>query len=214
MTTQLDVANQALARLAVGKTIGAMSEATEAARIMTQFYNQARDETFRVYDWPFATTFATLVNVAGPSPRASVDWLYSYRYPANAVRARRLRTQPRRPDVRAARVPFVVAQDATGLLVLTDAAPVDAAGDFPAFPEIEYTTAMAESVWPADFAAAVSALLAWYAAPALTVGDPAKLGPRAYAEYDRLVRQAMQTGFTEREDDIDDPESAFLDARD
>jgi hypothetical protein len=210
VTTQLDVANFAIAHLAIGRPIGAMNEGTQSAKVMSQFYNRARDEALRAFDWPFATKFATLVKVAGPSPRASVDWLYSYTYPADCVRARKLRIQPRRPDVRLTRVPFLVAQ----ALILTDVAPIAAAGDFPAMPELEYTVAVAESGWPIDFVSAVSQLLAWYSAPLLTAGDSHKLGLRARDEFDRMIRSAWESNMNEREEDIDDPECSFLTARD
>ena len=211
---QLDIANLALAHLAIGRPIGSMAEATQNARVMTQFYAQARDEALRAFTWPFATKFATLTSVAGPSPRASVDFLYSYRYPADCAYARKLRTQPRRPDLREARVPFVTAQDGTGRLILTDAVPVAAAGDFPAYPQLEYTVAVDESLWPTDFAQAVSYLLAFKSAPVLTAGDPQKLGTRAFGEYDRMIRRAWEDSLNEREEDIDEPECGFLTARD
>lgn len=213
MPSQLDIANQALAHLATGRTIAAMNEATQAARVVGQFYPQARDEALRAFDWPFATTFAALTLVAGPSPRAAVDFVYSYRYPSDCVRARRLRITPRRPDVRAARVPFVVTQDGSGRLLLTDAAPVAASGDWPAFPQLEYTSAIAEAFWPSDFAAGVAHLLAWYAAPLLTGGDPHKLGLRSFSEAGRILGLAFQSSWNEREEDVDEPESQFLDAR-
>jgi hypothetical protein len=213
VTTQLEVANFALAHLAIGKPITAMNEATQPAKIMTQFYNRARDEALRAFDWPFATTFLSLTKVTGPSPRASVDWAYSYTYPADCVRARKLRIQPRRPDRRLARVPFITAQDAGDALILTDAGPIPATTDFPAMPELEYTAAVDEALWPVDFAAAVSQLLAWYGAPALTAGDPQKLGLRAKDEFDRMIRIAWQNNLNEREEDIGDPESEFLSAR-
>ena len=206
---QLDVANFAIAHLAIGRPIGAMNEATQAAKVMTQFYNRARDESLRAYDWPFATKFATLVKVAGPSPRASVDWLYSYTYPADCIRARKIRVQPRRPDVRLARVPFVVSQQ----LVLTDVAPIAATTDLPAMPELEYTVVVGEAAWPIDFVSAISQLLAWYAAPLLTAGDPHKLGLRARDEWDRMIRSAWESNMNEREEDTGDPESEFLTAR-
>lgn len=209
-TTQLAVANMALAHLAIGKSIAAMDEANQPARTMTQFYAQARDETLRAFDWPFATKFATLATVAGPTPRASVDYLYSYTYPSDCIRARRLRNQPRRPDVRVARVPFIVTQG----LILTDVEPIDATTEFPAFPQLEYTVVVAETLWPSDFAQALARLLAWYGAPTLTAGDPHKLGQRSLGEYDRLVRSAWNSNMNEREEDIDEPECSFLTARD
>lgn len=214
MPVQLDIANQALAHLAIGQPIAAMDDGSQQAQVMTQFYAQTVSEVFRAFSWPFATKFATLAPVAGPSPRASTDWTYSYRYPADAVYVRRLRIQPRRPDLRFARVPFLVARDGTGLLILTDAPPIAATTDFNAFPEAEYTVSVPEAQWPFDFASAVAHLLAWYAAPTLTPGDPSKLGIRAYQEYDRLVRSAWQSSLNEREEDIVDPECAFLTARD
>lgn len=213
MTTQLDVANFALAHLAIGRPIAAMNEATEPAKAISRFYNRSRDESLRAFDWPFATKFVTLTKITGPSPRASVDFLYSYTYPGDCIRARKLRVQPRRPDVRLARVPFITAQQGGAAVILTDVAPIAAAGDFPAMPELEYTVSAGEALWPIDFAAAVSQLLAYYISPLLTAGDSHKLGLRARDEYDRMIRSAWESNMNEREEDIGDPECEFLTSR-
>jgi hypothetical protein len=121
--------------------------------------------------------------------------------------------QPRRPDIRLARVPFITAQSGGAELILTDVAPIASTTDFPAMPELEYTVAVAETLWPIDFVSAVSQLLAWYAAPVLTAGDPHKLGLRARDEFDRMIRSAWESNMNEREEDIGDPECEFLTAR-
>lgn len=227
MSTELEIANLALAHLAVGRPIGAMAEDTQAARTMTQFYAQARSEAFRAFNWPFARKFASLTLVAGSdTTRASVDFQYSYRYPADCLYARILRTTPRRgpllastnvfgvpfvPSERGARVPFIVGQDATGGLIFTDAAVVAATTDFPAYPELEYTVLVDEATWPPEFVAAVSFLLAWYAAPLLTAGDPHKLGDRAAQQYGAALDRAQGVAWNEQEQDYGpEPDSSFI----
>jgi hypothetical protein len=191
MTAQLDIANMALAHLAVSRTIAAMNEATQAARVMTQFYNQARDETLRDFNWPFARKFAALAQVAAaPTP----DWGFSYRYPADCVLVRDVypSATSRRPLTSAGRVPYIVGQDGTGRLIYASTASL----------QIEYTIAISEAYWPPDFVAAVSFLLAWYAAPALAAGDPHKLGERARAAYQDAIGRAQLAGENEQEEEL------------
>lgn len=225
MTTQLTVSNLALAHLAIGRPIAAVKEATQPARVMLQFYDQARDEVFRGYNWPFARKFLSLTKIAGPTPRACTDFAYGYRYPDDCLAARTLRNGPQRPPVTVfdataqfpltpgVRVPFIIGRDDTARLIFTDAEPVAASGDWHAFPELEYTVLVEEEdLWPPDFVSALSFLLAWYAAPTLTAGDSHKLGMRARAAYEDAIGRAWRSHLTEQEVDPD-PDSAFISAR-
>lgn len=226
MPTQLSVANLALAHLMIGKPIGAMNEATQSARVMTQFYAQARDEVFRDFNWPFARRFAQLVLVSGPTPPATPDFPYSYRSPV-ALAIRDVIVGSRRPGApfiggsvfsafgaydqpmpAASRITFEVGGDDTGQLIYTDAAPDLTNG----LPIVEYTKAVDEAQWASDFTAAVSFKLAWYAAPALTAGDPHKLGDRAMGGYLDALGRAKANSRNEQQDD-QDPEAGSISAR-
>lgn len=226
MTTELNVANLAVAHLAIGRPIGAMNENTQAAKVMTQYYGQARDEAFRAFNWPFARKIATAVNIAGPSPAASIDFACSYQYPADCIAVRDVIIAPRRPGVPGPSIfvpdpgflmraygvphtPYRIGTDGTQLLIFTDAAP----DTTDSLPQLEYTIAQPEALWPPDFAAAVSFRLAWYAAPALTAGDPHQLGVRAIQAYADILSQARADARNEQQDDPD-PDSQFITARD
>src|SRR4051812_11743332 len=114
MPTQLAVANLALAHLAISRAISAMNEATQAARVMTQFYAQARDEALRDFNWPFARKFDALNQVAvNPIP----DWGFSYRYPADCLFVRDVYVGTRRPLSATGRIPYIVGHDGTGRLI-------------------------------------------------------------------------------------------------
>lgn len=227
----LQVANLALLHLNAGRPDDSPGEQLRVQRAVRQLYAQVRDEMFREFNWPFARKFASLTKVAGPSPRASTDFLYSYRYPVDCAAAHILRNGPRRALASGAppgafnafdasqtaaaaesRVPFIVGQDVTGRLILTDAEPVAASGDWAAFPELEYTVVIDQALWPADFLAAVAARLAWQAAPFVVKGDASRLRERVRGEYDLAIGRAWGAHLNEREPDPD-PDSSFISAR-
>lgn len=212
----------------IGKPIGAMTDATQNARVMTQFYSQARDEVLRDFNWPFARRYAALVLVTGPTPPATLDYPYSYRTPATAIAVRDVLIGPRRPGMQltsasifgafsqtmysplraAPHLAYALGGDDTGGLIYTDAAPDTTNG----LPIVEYTVAVDESQWAPDFAAAVSFKLAFYAAPALTAGDPHKLGDRAMNLYLDAISRAGANARNEQSDDPD-PDAGAITAR-
>lgn len=210
----LSVANLALLHLGVGRTETAPGDQLRAMRAVRQLFTRVRDETFRAYNWPFARKFASLALVAGPTPRASTDYAYSYRYPADCLNAHQLRTGPQRPPASGpeSRVPFTIGQDSSGRLIFTDTAVVAASGDWAAFPELEYTVLVDVSMWPPDFLAAVAAALAWQAAPFVLKGDARQLRERLKAEYDVAIGRAWRAHLTEQEGDPE-PDSSFINAR-
>src|SRR4051812_32897245 len=85
--TDVGICNMALGHLAVGKAIGALTEASQEARACLRFYEQARDEVLRDFPWPFATTVEALALVA---VQPTTEWGYSYRYPLNCLALRRI----------------------------------------------------------------------------------------------------------------------------
>lgn len=85
------IINQALSRIGVSKQIAnILTDATNEAVTARLHYSDDVERTLRDFPWPFATHYATLVVVAGPSPVASPDWLYAYRRPIDCVFERRL----------------------------------------------------------------------------------------------------------------------------
>ena len=219
---QVKVVNLALRHLAQTSGVVDMdtdtSEAAEAARA---WYPMALDEVLRDFRWPFATSFATLALVAGPTPPATIEYQYSYRYPIDCIKLLRIlpggtsgsMSAPAFPasgvqlplsrfDTLASRVPYRVTQDTAGLLILTDFAPQAATTNTPALPIVEYTAQVDDATrYPADFASCLSLLLATYMAPTLTGGDRFKLGARAMQLYEMRRAAAQANAMNEQQPD-------------
>jgi len=227
MTTQLAICNLALSHLAEGRPIASLSEATASARACTRFYTQVRDEVLREFPWPFALRTTALTVIDGETTRASLDWQYSYEYPTDCLFARDVLVGSRRPQSRPVRVPFVIGftpaieEDEeeeieavpAGLVIYTDAAPVDATATSVALPQLEYTSSgVTEAIMASDFAEAFAYLLAFTIAPMVTGGDPYKLGQRARAAYEWTIERARNRALQEGEPDAE-PESEFIRAR-
>lgn len=220
VASQLQICNNALAHLAVGRVITtSILEETEQARACNRFYDQCRDEILRDFNWPFARKYAALIVVAGtdalPPVPASPDWQYAYRMPVDCLRPRRIPSGNRR-EVEATRVPFWVGQDQNGALIYTDFAPQDATATSVALPQLEYTVTFPnpgdEALFAPDFAQMFSLLLAVYIAPAVTGGDPYKLGQRAMQMYEWARQRAQNNAFGAQQFDFP-PESEFVRAR-
>lgn len=208
---QLGICNAALLHLA-NKAIRSLTDASEAAAACLLFYDQVRDEVLREFRWPFATRFAALTLVGGTSTvPVTTEWGYSYRLPADCLAPRRILSGTRR-ETRDDRVPFDTASDDSGGLLYTDQPPVDATSTTPQLPQLEYTALVAEARFPSDFTQALSLKLAFYVAPALTGGDPQKLGARAGQIYEAMLARSEYNAALERQRDPE-PDSEFIRAR-
>jgi hypothetical protein len=105
------IINQALSRIGVSKQIGnIVTEQSNEANVARLHYSDDVDQTLRDFPWPFATHYATLARIAGPSPVASPDWLYSYRRPSDCVFERRI-CLPRQLAVDPTPPPFQLSND-------------------------------------------------------------------------------------------------------
>lgn len=82
MSTEIDIVNLALARLGIDP-IASLEEPTKAARTSKVTYPIARDAALADHEWKFARTSATLALLTETSP----GYEYTYRYPANCVKA-------------------------------------------------------------------------------------------------------------------------------
>jgi hypothetical protein len=194
--SEIAICNMALSHLGVGKEISNLeTEKGEEAAACRRFFATARDNTLRDYPWPFATKIISLALV---EEDPNEEWSFSYRYPTDCVRARRI-LSGQRNDNRQTRVPYVVAQDETGLLIYTDSENA----------ELEYTFRDTDpSRYPGDYVMALSLRLASYIAPRLTKGDPFKLGERALQLHQLESMKAMQSAHVEEQNE-ETPASEF-----
>lgn len=190
----------ALSNLGLGKEIGnADTENSAEARAFRRFFETARDATLRDFDWPFATKFVDLGLIeTGPTD----EWGYSYQYPSDCLKFRRIPSGTRIDTTNTA-VKFRIARGDSGQIILTDQQ--DAEGEY---------TVLVEAIeeWAPDFVLALSWRLAIYMAPRITGGDPFKLRESAAKMYAYQLALAQNNAGNEERLDTP-PESEFISGR-
>lgn len=197
MASKVEICNLALSHLAIGKEIANFeTEKSEEANSCRRFYSIALETTLRDFPWSFTTNIAALALIK-ESPND--EWGYSYRYPSDCLNIRRILSGVRN-DTRQSRVPYKIAQDASGLIIYTDQA--DA--------EIEYTVRAENPLfYPPDFVMAFSFYLAFLIAPRVSGGDQFKLGDRALKLYLIEIGKAVSRNVNEQQAE-EDPDSEFI----
>lgn len=110
---KIDICNMALSRLGV-ELIESLNEASEPARVCSQFYNQARRVVLRRYNWTFATRRSELALL----PTTIPDYLYAYRYPARCEFVRKLYNKD--CDNIPAYTEYKLGSDSEGMIIYTD----------------------------------------------------------------------------------------------
>jgi len=200
VSSETQIANLALSHLGVGKTISNIeTDRGDEALACRTFYDVARDEMLRGFPWPFATR---IVDLALVEEDPNDEWAYSYRYPTNCMKLRRVLSGIRN-DTRQTRVPYKEGADDDGLLIFTDKE--DA--------QLEYTVREENPErFPVDFTLALSFLLAGYIAPRLTAGDPLKKGDFAMRMSSAKAAMAAATAVNEQQDE-EPPETESIAAR-
>lgn len=202
-SSKTEIANLALTHLGVGYEIADLdTEVSKEASAIRAVYQTSLHQMLREFPWPFATVIAELSQVSLADTPPNDEWNYSYRYPPDCLEARRIFTG-NRVETNETRVPYRITRDGSGLLILTDQA--DAC--------LEYTSTYDEVVrFPPDFSMALSFLVAMYAAPRLTAGDPFKLSDRSAKMYEFHMNNAKANAANEEQPD-QPPESEFIRAR-
>lgn len=187
-----DLCNEALSHLGVSVEIASLdSDKSKEAKACRRFYDRTLDEVLRDFAWGFANVIESLALVEDFTGLAS-DWLYSYRYPANAVAIRRLfldgagRLLNERAQTR-----YTFGRDASGLLIYADLASAT----------VEYTMRETDtSRFPADFASAFTHLLAHKIGPRVA-GDKVQLVADQLQLYDLSLRKARANDLNEQKPD-------------
>lgn len=181
------IANLALAHIGQGKEVNNIdTENSQAASACRQFFDISVESALRDARWPFATTRRTLALVAADP---NDEWNYSYRYPSDCLFVRRILSGLRN-DTEASRVVYKIEKESgsDALLIFTDEENAEA----------EYTIRLDNtSLFPPDFAMALSYRLAVYIAPRLTAGDPFKLRDAAAQLYRAEIAKANASAFNE-----------------
>lgn len=196
-----DICNMALSHLGIGTEVGDVeTDRTEAAKAFNRFYQPTRDEMLEEFAYPWAMVTVSLGLVeADPTD----EWAYSYRYPSNCLKLKRIQSGVRNDDPDS-RVPYRVSRDATGKLIYTDVA--DAVMEYQ-FRETD------PGRFNPLFVTALSFMLAFKMAPRMTKGDPFKLGVRAL-ELARLWIAKAQVSSAGEEVPEREPESELIRSRD
>lgn len=196
-----EIANLAISHLGIGKEIANIaSDNSNEANACRRFYDTARDKVLGDFNWPFARKFAELGLVeADPTD----EWAYSYRYPSDALKLRRILSGVRN-DNRQSRVPYIVGQDDTGKLIYTDQQEA----------QMEYTKLITNvTFFSADFVVALSYLLAAYITPRIMGSDRFKMIPGFLQMYQAELMNAQANAANEQQDDLP-VESEFIRERD
>lgn len=200
MASETEICNLAISHLGVGKEIQNIeTDNSDEAAACRRFFDTARDATLRDSNWPFATKIATLALV---EEEPNDEWAYSYRYPTDCLKVRRILSGSRN-DTQSTRARYRVARDSGGLLIYSDT--TDA--------EVEYTVREEDpQVYPPDFMMAFSYRLAHYIAPRVAGGEWMSLADRALKLYAMEIKIASSTAFNEEVLD-EQPDSEFITTR-
>ncbi len=85
MMDKIDVCNLALSRIGI-ENIETLAEASEPARVCSQFYDHCRRVVLRKYPWTWAMRRVQLAELTDKPP----GFFYAYRYPSGCVALRKL----------------------------------------------------------------------------------------------------------------------------
>jgi hypothetical protein len=200
MASKTTIANQALYLLKNSKTITNVDTDTSIqATVINTFYPDVLNELLRKFDWPFAKKIDDLALVE-EDPNDGVEWLFSYRWPSDCVKARYIVDGLLQHTVTAPFIEFEVGSDVTGRLILTNEE--DA--------QLCYTMAVTDvTLMPESFRKALTYSLAYNISPTICGDDRTGLGQRAFQLYQLELSNAMAEFKNERKWGFP-PESEFI----
>lgn len=210
-TSTTAIANMAILHCGISRTIADLSDTEDTAPeaiACRVFFEQARDRVLEAFDWPFARRAGPLQLVEAEPETSAADgsyqWGYSYRAPAAGAVFRGIRNPASRVTTADTAIKWLLASDASGGLVYTDAE--DAYGVW----SVRITD---PAVWPAAFVDAVAYQLASYIAlPLRTGADAAALADRAMALGRASLADAKLLSATQGVADVP-PDSDFISVR-
>lgn len=204
-SSKVEICNQALSHIAVSKEIQDFdTEATSEARACRRFYEPVRDKVLRDFAWPKFKAVEALALVQEFENDES-DFAFSYRYPANSAKLRRLFIPGSgRRETQLTRIPYQLGRDDAGVLIFTDLED--------AYCEYTYKET-SEARFDPDFVDSFALFLAHKIAPRLAQGgDNGKLGIQALQLYRDSLSWARANALNEEQPDLP-VESEFARAR-
>jgi hypothetical protein len=198
MSSDVEICNIALSRVAFTQPIASFTERSKPAEQCRTFYAPMRELVLQAFPWPFAESIVALADLGSPAP----GWAYRYRYPADCLSVREI-VQPgwRRALSSDQQIPFKIGYDAGGRVIHTDQPEASCRFTF----KVEDST-----LFDAQFADA----LAWRLAMelALPVSSKPDLQQFAAQQYQMALTIAEGSAFEESQDDPE-PESEFITVR-
>lgn len=198
MSSDVEICNIALSRVAHTQPIVSFTEKSKAAELCRVFYAPLRELVLQAFPWPFAESIVALASLGSPAP----GWAYRYRYPANCLQVRDI-VQPgfRRSLTSDMQIPYKIGYDAGGRVIHTDQPEAACRFTF----KVEDST-----FFDPQFADA----LAWRLAMdlALPLSSKPDLQQFAAQQYQIALTIAEGSAFEESQDDPE-PESEFITVR-
>ncbi|KEX95167.1 hypothetical protein HA62_29795 [Pseudomonas putida] len=198
MSSDIEICNVALSRVAHTQPIVSFTEKSKAAELCAVFYTTLRDLVLADFPWPFAESIVNLADIGSPAP----GWAYRYRYPASCLKVRDI-IQPgqRRPLTADLQIPFKIGYDTGGKVIHTDQ------------PEagVRFTFRVEDSTF---FDPLFADALAWRLAMDLALPLSSKPDLQAFAnqQFQLAMTKAEGSAFEESQDDPE-PESEFVSVR-
>lgn len=198
MSSDIEICNVALSRVAVTKSIVSFTEHSKEAEQCRVFYATLRDLVLQAFPWPFAESTVALADLGSPAN----GWAYRYRYPANCLNVRGI-VQPgwRRSLTTDLQIPYQIGYDVGGRVIHTDQ------------PEAScrFTFRVEDSTF---FDPQFADVLAWRLAMdlALPLTSKSELQQFASQQYQMALTLAQGSAFEESQDDPE-PESEFVSVR-
>jgi hypothetical protein len=188
--------NMALSHLLISRQVDDVEEDSQEANTCNLWFERVRNQVLRDHPWDFAERFAELALI---EEDPNHEWDYSYRVPTGFLAARRIAVDGSRDTTN--RIPYKVATDDDGGVIWTDE------------PDawLVYTAEITDpTLFPEDFAQALSLRLAWQIAKPLAASQA--IAAQCLADYQAAVTRAVANSRNEQQPD-DEPEAESIRAR-
>lgn len=198
MSSDIEICNLALSRVAVTQAIASFTERSKEAEQCRVLYSHLRELVLQEFPWPFAESIVALASLGSPAP----GWAFRYRYPADCLKIRNI-VQPgfRRALSSDMEIPYQIGYDAGGRVIHTDQ------------PEAvcRFTFKVEDSTF---FDALFVEALAWRLAMDLALPLTSKPDLQQFAaqQYQMALTLAEGSAFQESQSDPE-PESEFVTVR-
>lgn len=198
MSSDIEICNVALSRVAHTQPIVSFTEHSKAAELCAVLFAPLRDLVLSAFPWPFAESIAYLADIGTPAP----GWAYRYRYPGDCLRVREIIQPGQRRSLSAdMQIPYKIGYDVGGKVIHTDQP--DAG--------VRFTFRVQDSTF---FDPQFADALAWRLAMdlALPLSSKPDLQQFAAQQYQLALTVAEGAAFEESQDDPE-PDSEFVSVR-